>query len=69
MDILAALATQHKPEKHDTARITLSDGLLSISDAVFMVSLYRAGYMDIDSCLTDVKLEDRDEFLRSIEND
>jgi len=67
ISILEALAKQKQPVKNE--RITCSNGFLSISDAVFGVALFKAGYTEIDEYLTDIKLEDREKFLRQINNE
>ena len=64
MDILEALKQQKTPLLQD--RVICNDGLLSISDAVFKVALYQAGYRDIDDAMDCIALENRDLFLRSI---
>jgi hypothetical protein len=67
MDILEALKQQKTPLLQE--RAMCNDGLLSISDAVFKVALYQAGYRDIDDAMDCIALENRDVFLRSINND
>jgi len=64
MDILKALAKQKQPVKNE--RITCSNGFLSISDAVFGVALFKAGYDEIDYYIKYIPLEDREQFLRQI---
>jgi hypothetical protein len=67
MDILEALKQQKTPLLQE--RAMCNDGLLSISDAVFKVALYQAGYRDIDDAMDCIALENRNVFLRSINND
>jgi glucokinase len=64
MDILQALAQQK--QKVENGRVLCDDGLLSISDAVFEVALYRHGYTDIDDYVTDIPLDKREQFLKQI---
>jgi len=67
MNILEALEQQKQSIENE--RITCSNGFLSISDAVFGVAIFKAGYTQIDEYLTDIKLEDREQFLRKINNE
>ena len=64
MDILQALSQQN--QKVENGRVLCDDGLLSISDAVFGVALYKAGYDCIDDYLTDIPLDKREKFLIQI---
>jgi|WetSurMetagenome_2_1015567.scaffolds.fasta_scaffold1673669_1 hypothetical protein len=64
MNIFDALSQQKQPVQ-DT-RITCSNGLLSISNAVFGVALFKAGYSDIDDYISDIALDDREQFLKQI---
>jgi hypothetical protein len=64
MNILEALAQQKK--NADNGRVLCDDGLLSISDAVFGVALFKAGYDCIDEYITDIPLDKREQFLIKI---
>ena len=65
MHILDALSQQKKkPDSNN--RVTCDNGYLSISDAVFGVALYKAGYTDIDDYIADIPLDKREQFLIQI---
>jgi len=65
MNILDALSQQKKkPDSNN--RVTCDNGYLSISDAVFGVALYKAGYTDIDDYIADIPLDKREQFLIQI---
>ena len=65
MNILEALA-QQKQKPDSNKRIMCDDGLLSISDAVFSIALYKAGYEYIDEYISDIQIVDRKQFLKQI---
>jgi hypothetical protein len=65
MDILEALA-QQKKKPDESCRVMCDDGLLSISDAVFSVALFKAGYEYIDEYITGIPLDKREQFLKQI---
>jgi len=67
ISILEALRKQKQPIKSE--RITCSNGFLSISDAVFGVALFKAGCTEIDYYIKHIPLEDREQFLRKINNE
>jgi len=65
ISIIDALSQQKKkPDSNN--RVTCENGCLSISDAVFGVALYKAGYADIDDYIADIPTDKREQFLKQI---